>query len=60
MIDFFEIDERKQTVKILNLDNLSVEDLMKYKEELRIEIDRVDQEIKVKNKVKTDAEKLFK
>ena len=30
MIDFFEIDESNKTIKILNLDDLSIEDLNKY------------------------------
>ena len=30
MTDFFEVDEKQKTVKILNLDDFSVEDLQNY------------------------------
>ncbi len=60
MPDFFEIDEVKKTVKILNLDDLSIEDLKNYIDELTNEIERVSLEIKRKNGFKKDAEDLFK
>ncbi len=60
MTDFFEVDEKQQTVKILNLDDLSVEDLQKYISELQTEILRVQNEIKKKENLKLDAEKFFK
>ena len=46
MTDFFEVDEKQKTVKILNLDDFSVEDLQKYISELQTEILRVQDEIK--------------
>jgi uncharacterized small protein (DUF1192 family) len=60
MTDFFEVDEKQKTVKILNLDDFSVEDLQKYISELQTEILRVKDEIKKKENLKLDAEKFFK
>ena len=60
MADFFEIDEKKKTVKILNLDDFSVEDLNKYISELQIEIERVREEVSNKKNLKLNAEKFFK
>ena len=48
MTDFFEVDEKQKTVKILNLDDFSVEDLQNYISELQTEILRVQDEIKKK------------
>ena len=60
MIDFFEVDEKQKTVKILNLDDFSVEDLQNYISELQTEILRVQDEIKKKKDLKLNAEKFFK
>ena len=60
MVDFIEIEENKKTIKKLNLEDLSVEDLDKYIDELKEEIERVKIEIKKKSDSKEDAEKLFK
>ena len=60
MTDFFEIDEKQKTVKILNLDDFSVEDLQNYISELQTEIQRVSNEIEKKENLKLDAEKFFK
>ena len=60
MTDFFEIDEVKKTVRALNLDDLSIEDLNQYVNELKIEVDRVLLEIEKKDKFKKNAESLFK
>ncbi len=60
MTDFFEIDETKKTVKILNLDDLSIEDLKQYINELKLELKRVNLEIEKKNVVKKNAEDFFK
>tara|TARA_Y100000588_G_C13349769_1_gene541866 strand:+ start:291 stop:473 length:183 start_codon:yes stop_codon:yes gene_type:complete len=59
MDDFLEIDEKKKTVNILNLDDFSVEDLEKYILELKNEILRAEEEIKKKNNFKKQANKLF-
>ena len=60
MTDFFEIDDDKKTIRILNLDDLSTEDLDKYITELKLEIERVNHEIKKKNSFKKSAENFFK
>ena len=60
MTDFFEVDEKQKTVKILNLDDFSVEDLQNYISELQTEILRVEDEIKKKENLKLNAEKYFK
>ena len=60
MTDFFEVDEKQKTVKILNLDDFSIENLQNYISELQIEILRVKEEIKKKKNLKVNAEKYFK
>ena len=60
MTDFFEVDEKQKTVKILNLDDFSIEDLQNYISELQTEILRVQDEIKKKENLKLNAEKFFK
>ena len=60
MDDFLEIDEKKKTIKTLNLDDFSVEDLDKYILELNKEILRVKEEINKKNKLKKEAQTFFK
>ena len=60
MTDFFEIDEKKKTIKTLNLDDFSIEDLKKYIDELKAEIERVELEINKKESLKKNAEKFFK
>ena len=60
MTDFFEIDEKQKTVKILNLDDFSIEDLNNYVSELQTEIIRVKDEINKKKNLKLNAEKFFK
>jgi len=60
MKDFFEIDELKNTIKTLNLDDLSVEDLVKYIQELNDEIERANIEVKRKKNFLKDADQLFK
>ncbi len=60
MTDFFEVDEKQKTVKILNLEDFSIEDLKNYISELENEILRVKDEIKKKENLKLNAEKFFK
>ena len=59
MTNFFEIDDDKKTIKILNLDDFSIEDLNVYIEELNLEIKRVELEIKKKESSIKNAEKFF-
>ena len=60
MTNFFEIDEIKKSVKVLDLDDFSIEDLENYISELDTEILRVREEIKKKIKLKKKAEEFFK
>ena len=60
MDEFLEYDESKKSIKSLNLDDFSVEDLDKYISELKNEIDRVNTEKIKKKKLITDAENIFK
>ncbi len=60
MTDFFEIDENKKSIKILNLDDFSIEDLNKYINELKEEIERVSLEINKKDSSRKKAEEFFK
>jgi len=60
MNDFLEFDNEKKSVKLINLDDLSVEDLKAYIEELENEINRVRLEISKKNQFQKDAQKFFK
>ena len=59
MIDFLEYDEAKNTVKALNLDDFSIEDLNNYISELRVEIARVEKEIKKKSALLIEAQNFF-
>ena len=60
MVDFFEVDEKTNKIKSLNLDDLSVDELQTYINELRIEIKRVEKEVDKKIKIKKNADMLFK
>jgi len=60
MSDFLEFDKDTKTLKSINLDDFSVEDLNEYMDELTKEMSRVKKEIHKKNELKTDAEKFFK
>ena len=60
MSDFFEVDEKHKKIKILNLDEFSIEDLNNYIEELNKEILRVKSELRKKHNVKKEAEDFFK
>ena len=60
MNEFLEYEENKKSIKSLNLDDFSIEDLDKYTLELKDEIDRVNLErIKKKNLI-SEAENIFK
>ena len=60
MTDFLEFEENKKTIKKLNLDDLSIENLKEYILELEEEIMRVKGEIELKNNSINEAEKYFK
>ena len=60
MRDFLEYEETKKTIKALNLDDFSIEDLNKYILELNDEVDRVNNEIAKKSELLSEAQKYFK
>ena len=60
MDDFFEIDQINKTIKTLDLDDFSVEDLKVYIYQLKEELKRVEEEIIKKNRSKEEANKHFK
>ena len=60
MNEFLEYEESKKTIKSLNLDDFSVEDLDKYILELKDEIERVNSEKIKKQKLISEAEDIFK
>ena len=60
MNEFLEYEESKKSIKSLNLDDFSVEDLDKYTSELKDEIDRVNMERIKKKKLISEAENIFK
>ena len=60
MNEFLEYEESKKSIKSLNLDDFSVEDLDKYTSELKDEIDRVNLEKVKKKKLISEAENIFK
>ena len=60
MNEFLEYEESKKSIKSLNLDDFSIEDLDKYTSELKDEIDRVSMEKVKKKKLISEAENIFK
>ena len=60
MTDFLEINEKEKTIKSLNLEDLSIDNLKQYIFELQEEIKRVKEEISLKKNSINDAEKYFK
>ena len=60
MTDFLEFEENKKTIKKLNLEDLSIENLKEYILELEEEIMRVKGEIELKDNSINEAEKYFK
>ena len=60
MNQFLEYKENKKSIKSLNLDDFSVEDLDKYILELKDEIERVNAEKVKKKKLISEAEDIFK
>ena len=60
MNEFLEYDENKKSIKSLNLDDFSIEDLVKYISELKDEIDRVNMEKVKKKKLISEAENIFR
>ncbi len=60
MSDFLEIDEKNKTIKKLNLEDFSIENLKLYITELKDEIQRTKAEIELKRSSISEANKYFK
>ena len=60
MTDFLEINEKEKTIKSLNLEDLSIDNLKQYISELQEEIKRAQEEISLKESSINEAEKYFK
>ena len=60
MNEFLEYEKNKKSIKSLNLDDFSIEDLDKYTSELKDEINRVNMEKVKKKKLISEAENIFK
>ena len=60
MNEFLEYEENKKSIKSLNLDDFSVEDLDKYILELKDEIERANMEKVKKKNLISEAESIFK
>ena len=57
---FLEFDNENKTIKSINLDDFSIEDLKEYIKDLECEVKKAEEEIKKKNKLQEDARKFFK
>ena len=60
MNSFLEFEEDKKTIKSVNLDNFSIEDLEEYIDGLKLEVKKAEEEIKQRIKTKEEAQKFFK
>ena len=60
MNSFLEFEEDKKTIKSINLDNFSIEDLEEYIDGLILEVKKAEEEIKQRIKTKEEAQKFFK
>jgi len=60
MNEFLDYEENKMTIKALNLDDFSIEDLDKYIFELKNEIERAKIEMIKKKDLITEAQEFFK
>tara|TARA_B100000902_G_C26677569_1_gene606164 strand:- start:320 stop:502 length:183 start_codon:yes stop_codon:yes gene_type:complete len=60
MSEFLEFEQIKKSIKTLNLDDFSVEDLNNYILELKKEIDKVEKEIAKKSNLLKEAQNYFK
>ncbi len=60
MSDFLEYEKDTKTIKSINLEDFSIEDLEEYVGELTKELERAMKEIEKKAKIQYEAKKLFK
>ena len=60
MNSFLEFEEDKKTIKSINLDAFSIEDLEEYINSLMLEVKKAEEEINKRIKTKEEALKFFK
>ena len=61
MIDeYLEFEKDTKNLKSLNLDNLSINELKEYIDQLKKEVDRVNLEVQKKIKLQSKADNIFK
>ena len=60
MNDILENHQKEKTIKSINLDDFSIEDLNHYLNELKGEIERVKSEKEKKSLIIDEAQKFFK
>ena len=60
MSSFLEFEEDQKTIKSINLDNFSIEDLEEYIDGLKLEVKKAEEEIMQRIKTKEEAQKFFK
>lgn len=61
MIDeYLEFEKDTKNLKSLNIDNLSINELKEYIDQLKKEVDRVNLEVQKKIKLQSKADKIFK
>ena len=59
MSDYLEFNSNNKSLKSINLDDFSVDELLEYIENLNKEIDRANNEIVKKKKIQQEAKKYF-
>ena len=61
MIDeYLEFEKDTKNLKSINLDNLSINELKEYIDQLKKEVDRVNLEVQKKIKLQSKADNIFK
>ena len=60
MNDILEFENDKKSIKTINLDDFSIEDLLDYLQELEKEVKRAKLEIEKKKKLQEEAKRFFK
>jgi uncharacterized small protein (DUF1192 family) len=59
MSDYLEFDSNNKSLKSINLDDFSVDELLGYIESLNKEVDRANKEILKKREIQEEAKKYF-
>ena len=60
MNSFLEFEEDKKTIKSINLDAFSIEDLEEYINSLMLEVKKAEEEVNKRIKTKEEAQTFFK